>query len=336
MAGIKNQFTRQSPSHAEPKTTRTRIKPGFFTSKNHKIYAEDLKQKYKLSDDDFEKYMLILEYSFVLCLSYNNVNGYWKETVTPFYEWQKYLTFMNSTTPVDIPDTNKIKRNYDSDFIYTENLKVILNKIPSISFSLDNSKSIVLNDQSIETLCKNLNLNIDNLFSIDKNFSQKEYIEEMVEKLLKLDFIKVEGTGLKLTKDAKSWLDLSSEKKAMTIYQSPLNQLSRNKYPENIFSNSNIRRAEKSILRVLNSSWVFFDDFMKGIMVPITDDQFITLKKEGKNWEYTLPKYTDEQRNLIKVVVLKWLYENAIVAIGKDNDKICFKVTDFGKKIFEI
>jgi predicted transcriptional regulator len=190
-----------------------------FTSKNQKVYAEDLKQKYKLTDVDFEKYMLILEYSFALCLSYNNVNGYWKETVTPFYEWKKYLNFLGATKPMEISDSSKIKRNYNSDYIYIEHLETILEKISFLTLWLDNNKSKVLDNESIEILVKTLNLNIDDATA------KKEYIEEIVEKLINLTFIKIEGNSYKQTKEAKSWLDLSSEKKAMTIYQHPLNQL---------------------------------------------------------------------------------------------------------------
>lgn len=301
-----------------------------FTSKNYKVFADDLKKKYNLSDYDFEKYMLMLEYSFVLCLSYSNVNGFWKETITPFYQWQKYLKFLDETDAKEISEETRVKRKYSSDFIYIEHLSKILEKIGSISFSLGSDQSLAIDNKSIESIEKLLNLNTE-----DIPFS-KEYIEEMVEKLLNLSLVKIEGKSFKPTKEAKSWLLLSSDKKALAIYQNPSNQLSKGKYPQNTFSISNIRRAEKSILRVLNSSWVYFDDFMKGLMIPITDDQFVFLKKEGKNWEYVLPKYTEEQLNLIKVVVLKWLYENAIVAVGKDQNKICFKVTDFGKTIFEI
>ena len=85
----------------------------------------------------------------------------------------------------------------------------------------------------------------------------------------------------------------------------------------------------------MHASWVYYEDFEKSIIVPLTDEQFVTLKRNGKRWEYTLPEYTKEELHLFKVVVLKWLSEHAIIKVGKHNDKICFKVTDFGKTIFE-
>ena len=89
-----------------------------FTANNYKMYAEELKLKYNLSNIDFAKYMLILEYSFALCLTYTNIDGYWKETVTPFYEWNKYMKFLSDTSTPSIQDTKSIKRNFASDFVF--------------------------------------------------------------------------------------------------------------------------------------------------------------------------------------------------------------------------
>ena len=300
-----------------------------FTSKNHKIYAEDLKQKYNLSDIDFEKHMIYLEFSFILCLTYENVKGYWKETITPFFEWNNYLKFIRDSSPAPIKDTKKIKKPKNSDYGFIKHLQSILENIINIIPSFDEEKALILTHTNIEEL------SVDN--DINSEFDlTKENIEEIIDKLFDLSFINIDKNKIQQTKEGKNWLSLSINEKALILYKNPLNQLPEKKYPINIFTNTNIRRAEKSILRILHSSWIYFDDFIKGVMVPLTDEQFITLKKKGKNWGYFLPQYTDVQSNLIEVVVLKWLYETAIIALGTHNNKRCLKVTDFGKNIFEI
>jgi hypothetical protein len=298
-----------------------------FSSPNHKVFADEIKQRYNLSDYDFEKQMLVLEFSFALCLTYSNVNGFWKETVTPFYEWHKYLSFINDSRPSDITDVKNIKRYHESDFIFIKDLVTILENLTSKGSV---GKKELLSDASIAKLQKFINYS-SNLFSTTK----EEYIKDIIEKLVDIEFLSCDNIRTRVTREAKDWLDLTLEKKASVLYQHPLNGLPRSKYPSELYSQTFLRRAEKSINRVLNNSWIYFDDFIKGIMVPLTDDQFITLKKEGKNWEYSLPRYTNEQFNLIKVVVLKWLQENGIIAIGTHENRDCFKVTDFGKKIFE-
>lgn len=306
-----------------------------FSSKDYQMFAEEIKLKYQLSDIEFEKCMLTLEYNFALCLTYQNIDGYWKETVRPFHEWQEYLKFQSETLPSSIIDEKNLKRIHKSDFVFIEHIQSILENIDQQKLLLNKNNPF----QISEKLFSEKILDFDDTFilTLDSIYSSKtEYVREVIEKLFTLFFLKSSSNGIILTPEGKNWLSLTKEKKALALYQHPLNCLSKEKYSDEIFSISNIRRAEKSIIRVLNSSWIHLEDFLKGVMIPITDEQFITLKKEGKSWGYILPKYTEKQLNLIKIVVLKWLFESSMVTLGILNDKICFKVTDFGKSVFEI
>lgn len=68
-----------------------------FKSPSLKVYAQDLRDKYKLSRKEFNEYMLHFEFNFVLCSSYTKVKDHWVEVVTPFHEWKEYLKFLYKT-----------------------------------------------------------------------------------------------------------------------------------------------------------------------------------------------------------------------------------------------
>jgi hypothetical protein len=77
---------------------------------------------------------------------------------------------------------------------------------------------------------------------------------------------------------------------------------------------------------------VFLDDFLEKI-TPSKKD--VKLKQEGKKWRYILPKYPQQQIHEIKTIISKHFFELGIIKTGILNNKECFKITDFGKRLFE-
>lgn len=294
-----------------------------YNSKNLKVQAKELKKKYNLTLLEFERYMLILEFSFTCCLSYNFSDGRWKEVVTPFNEWREYLKFIRNTELTKIEKEEEIDRIGSSDKPFLEDLSYLLKRAKKEPISVD--KEYLPNEKFFESSSKHLKI----------RKSRKEYVKDIIEKAFIIGFVKIKDGILALTKEADSWLKLSDEKKVVKLYQHPSNRLSPKNYPEAIYNTKNIRPAEKSILRAKNRGWVYFDDFLKGVMVALKDEQLIKLKKSGKNWEYLLPKYSHEEKKIIKTTVMRWLFEAAIVEIGSYNGRDCFKVTALGEKIFE-
>ncbi|MCI0382334.1 MAG: hypothetical protein L0207_04710, partial [Chlamydiae bacterium] len=70
-------------------------------------------------------------------------------------------------------------------------------------------------------------------------------------------------------------------------------------------------------------------------IVPLNENQIVSLKRIGKHWQYLLPKYSEEDILLLKTVVWDWLFEIGAVAIGWHEDKECFRVTNFGQTLFQ-
>lgn len=133
---------------------------------------------------------------------------------------------------------------------------------------------------------------------------------------------------------ANDWLDMRPENRALFIYRHPLNRLLTKGLSPSLCTERTIREAEKSILRVLNSEWVYYDDFIKGVLVPLSDESVVMLKRVGKTWRYTLPQYTEEEKALIKASLFEGLFEIGVIATGSCEEKDCFYVTAFGQSLF--
>lgn len=76
-----------------------------FTTPDFEIRSRKLRDKYKLSRQEFQERMLQLEFHFICCVSYRQIDDEWKEVITPFYEWRQYLRFLrdSKTTPLETP-----------------------------------------------------------------------------------------------------------------------------------------------------------------------------------------------------------------------------------------
>ena len=96
-----------------------------------------------------------------------------------------------------------------------------------------------------------------------------------------------------------------------------------------------VREIEKSVKRVLHGSWVYFDDFFAGLMVPLSEQSVISLKRTGKHWKYNLPVYSVEEKAMVWKVVLELLSQCGMTAVGTAGGKDVFCVTAFGKFFFQ-
>ena len=131
---------------------------------------------------------------------------------------------------------------------------------------------------------------------------------------------------------AADWLQSKSEDKALYLYRHPQNRLLSS---PRVGNERNIREAEKTVKRVLHGKWVLFEDFLRGVTVPLSENSVIAIKKVGKQWSYSLPSYSEDEKQLIEAVVFEWLFEMGMVAVGTLDGRKCFAVTPFGRFFFE-
>lgn len=267
-----------------------------------KVSSSDLISKYNLSRRAFEEMMILLEFSFISTVQFIKEEDHWLEVVTPFYEWHQYLQFLKETETPIIPTTNQIQCIHKSDFAFIEEMTSIL-------------------------------IELQNRPKPENTLLTKSHSKQVMDKLYLLKFVELEKGRVRALESANEWLQKTNENKALFLYRHPLNRIL--SLPQETLIERQVREAEKSIKRVLHCGWVFFDEFIKGITVPLNEQSVTVLKNVGKQWKYTLPKYQDSEICLLKAVIFEWLFEVGIVSIGTFEGRDCFAVTYFGRTFFE-
>jgi hypothetical protein len=280
--------------------TVSSIVSDLFKSQDFKITSTEIISKYNLTRQAFEEALLLLEFSFVCCLTYEKQDEHWIEYVTPFYEWHQYLRFLKQTEAPSIAAQKTIRRKYKTDFAFIEEMSFFLEKAKKQPYPI----SALEKNLAIEKLCM---------------IKLAERIEGRLHPL--------EGSN--------DWLNMNLESRSLFLYRHPLNRLLNDQIPSHVASERNVREAEKAIKRALHSGWIFFDDFLKGVLVSLSEESVVMLKKTGKQWRYTLPVYSDHEKALLKAVLLEWLFETGMTVPGECEGKDCFTVTAFGKFFFD-
>lgn len=275
----------------------TNIVEDVFRAPNLKLTAKEIREKYALSQEKFEEYILHLEFHFVCCIGYEKIGDHWEEFVTPFQEWREYLLFLASTIPSSISDTKNIELCRTEEYPFIEDLSTAL-----IHYKEPKRKKLSF---------------------------PKEYMNRLLHYLEQLDLLE----SNQVTIDGDDWLKLPIENRALFIYRHPNRATITKKY-SHVVSDKHIREAEKSLQRVIDKGWIYFDDFMKGFLVPLSEHTRITLKRIGRRWKYTLPEYSMEEKAFVREKILHELYECGLIRKGVHKTRECFTVTSLGKSLF--
>jgi len=301
-----------------------------YQAPDFKIYAKDIVEKYGISKEQFEEYLLQLEFHFVCTLGYEKINDEWTEIITPFHEWREYAFFLKNTEVTSITSLTDIVRFRSHDFSYIQDLSILLNmaKKQPLALSADKDKKILPNKAILNSLATKM-----------EGFEENDpafmiYVDRLISKTRQLKLADIVDNRLYALESANDFLDMHLEGRAIFFYRHPLNRLLSKEICAELITDRNLREAEKSIVRVLHSGWVYFEDFIRGIIVPLGEESVVMLKRQGKTWKYTLPAYSEEELALIKATVLDWLFEIGVTAIGTHHGKDCFCVTSFGQSLF--
>lgn len=302
-----------------------------FLAPDFKVSSSDLIAKFNLLRRDFEEMILLLEFNFVCCLTYEKEDDHWLEIVAPFNEWHEYLRFLKSTEAPTISSEQSILRQRESDFAFLEDMSTLLQmakKKPIPLHSWHGTAPAIL----ARELAPHCSLSTET--PEDLVFAQK-YLTHVIEKLCLIKLADRIDDRLYALETANDWLDMTLENRSLYLYRHPLNRLLNPSIPGHVATERHVREAEKSIKRVLHGEWLFFEDFFKGVLVPLNEDSVIMLKRTGKHWKYTLPSYDEDEKALVKATVFEWLFETGIVSPGTCDGKDCFAVTPFGRYFFE-
>jgi len=300
-----------------------------FSSPKLKLSGREIIDRYHMDREQFEETMLLLEFSFIACLRYEKIDNQWKEIVTPFDEWYEYLTFLRATQPFPILEEEEIVpfRAHDFSFVHDMTHVLKLAKLKPISLKEQDTLYLPSSKATSVAIAKQLELNLDQA-------ADQRYFSRLILKLRLLKLGDLCDGEFSATPHAQAWLAMEDAEKAIFLYRHSLNRLISEELPEPALIDKSVREAEKSIQRVLNAGWVKLEEVVKGALVSFNDEPAITLKKQGRQWKYARPDYTESQLCLIRAVIHDWLFETGIVSIGKWNGERCFKITAFGHSVF--
>ena len=235
---------------------------------------------------------------------------------------------------ISLNTKSQIKKTRPSDFAFAEDMSAILalSITKPLYVRLNDNENWIFEKQSITQITKQLK-GFD-LKSEEGQAFFMDYSIKIIQKLLFLKLARVEKGQLVAEEDAEEWLSLPIEKRALNTYKQTLTNFRFNEFSQKICSERNIHEIEKTISRIIDSEWVFLEDFLSGIIAPISDNSKMILKKTGRYWKYTLPDYSEEEINLFKTVIYEWLFEAGVIATGSYNGRECLRITPLGQSMF--
>lgn len=287
------------------------IAQDLFASSNLKLLGADVRKQHKLSREKFHEVLLLLEYNLVACLGYERSGDGWDEIVTPFREWREYLFHkrLATSSPVEV---DEVRTRCDSEFTFVKDLTALLRAMEQAPLALAGD---TLTPASIAQWLPELQKR--------SVVSVPDYTKILVSRLLDLDIAVVSNGALYATSEAKEWCRKSHQDQAVLVYRLP--------YEEAKFPERSLRDVERSLRTVIGRGWVYFDEFVKSLLIPLGQAQAVTLKQTGKRWRYEIPQYSADEIAFVRWVILQRLFEAGMVAIGLHKGRECFCVTAFGR-----
>ena len=270
-----------------------------YQSPQLKVDGQSIIEKYHLTREQFEEALLQLEFHLVCFLGYEKQDDQYKEIITPFQEWKDYVSFLKMTETPSIQSAEEIKRKRPQDFSFVQDLSILLKTAKKNPLPLALEKgSMVFSSDKLDQLAKEMG-------GFAKNDPLiQDYVHQLKSKLCQLKLASVVDGRFYALETASDFLEMSSDQQALFLYRHPLNRHLLSSLSSELSADRILRESEKSILRILSSGWVYFDDFIKGVIVPLNENSTITLKKQGKTWKYTIPSYSDEELDFIRMVDL--------------------------------
>jgi hypothetical protein len=301
-----------------------------FSHPQKEIALFPLMQKLRLNSIQLEQIILLLEYTAIAGCVFHKKGPNFEPYLCAFKEWHEYGDFLQKTDPKEIADPKKIDQSYLGDFNFIENMTSCLKCLKEKALPILETSPLSISLEWVQNyLKKSKNLQFSNLEDAS------DYLKSVFSKLIQIDLATIKDHKIVFSEKASYWLKMSLEDQALYLYRHPLNQQASLDLSLPLKNEKHLREAEKSILRVLNKGWVDYESFLKSVCVPLSEVSIVTLKKQGGSYSYEPVQYTEDEKHLLKKTVLDWLFEVGCVAKGKFQNKDCFRITNFGKKLFE-
>lgn len=268
--------------------------------------AEPLRSKLDLTEEEFEECMLQLEFQLLGCLVYRQREGRWEQVVTPYKEWGDYIRHLRRGACRDLPEGDVVAV-MEGESPILDGMKTLLQRALRKPVALRRHAGRWAPEEQPDHW---------GMRQID--LLQLLYLAEVVD------------GKLVACAAAEAWCSLPVEDRALGLYRNPYHR------PEGLerIQDKHLRDAEKSLQRISGNGWVLWEDFLNGMVAPLRQEQVVQLKKKGRNWRYQLPEYSDAERDFLQDLMLHWMFECGMVAIGQYEGKPCLRMTDIGRLLF--
>lgn len=287
------------------------------------LKSKEVIKKYNLTKEQFAEYALNLEYHLVCCTTYQKKGNQWEEILTPFTEWHDYLLFQKTAAPNSI--SKAVKPYHPEEFGFIKDVEAMLNHLENgpLPVQEENGDYFLSEEDAKAILPRHAEL-----------ANPRQHIKNLIANLLQFKLLRLEDSKLASSHKANEWLEKTVEEQAMIIYRHPGSCFRKLERLSIAYTERDLREVERNLRRILNSGWVYFDDFMKGFTSAIGNTEEISLKHKGKRWAYMRPVYTEADEQIIKETICGRLFECGMVALGTYKDKLCLRVTPFGQETF--
>ncbi len=295
-----------------------------FAADDFKIRSKTLRDKYDLSREQFEEYMLLLEFHFVCFLSYNQVGDEWKEVVTPMHEWRQLLRFQRDSLPAPLSGEGIKEFRDGAEFVFVKDMSALLRVAEQEPLTVQAGLRWPRPAPGVVQAW------VPSLGCDGKEDSG--YLERLVSRLLMLELAEIQGEQMHVTEQGRRWLQKQPQDQAMLLYRFPLRAEDFVGVNPDFVSERNMREIEKAIRRVVDGRWLDFDAFIKSMIEPVGNAESVFLVRRGRKWAYQTPQYSEEEIQLVYLTVFHRLLEVGMVSIGEDaNENPVFRVTPFGR-----
>ncbi len=285
-----------------------------FTSDHLELSTHYLKTHLNLTDEALYQLIAVLEFSLIGCVKYKSTGETYQSYFVPYAEFREYLTHLRATecqtlNPSDIQNITL------SPFGFVEGLIALLKvfKQKPSSFPLDSETELLIKETLVEA-----------------DLAYLDY-EELFQKLHQTHLIEIKQSQVVLNETSMSFMAMKPESAALVLYRHPLNKPI---FDLHVPVDKAIRECEKAATRLVGKNWVLFEEFMKSILISLSEEQHVILKKVGRRWRYVLPTYTDYEKDFMTYIFLDWFEKVGVTEKGFYTHRPCLRLTPLGTEIF--
>ncbi|MBS0655731.1 MAG: hypothetical protein JSR46_08135, partial [Verrucomicrobia bacterium] len=252
-----------------------------FHSPDLQLPAAELRERYSLTKEKFQEYILLFEFNLALISSYELVGSDWIEILTPIHEWRDFLQQQRKVKPCPIVNGPDVAPLYQHEF------------------------GFLLEMQALQT------------GSLPQVFEKAELLGLIEQQ--------------QITQEADEFRKLPFQEQIFLLYRRSVEEL-QDRWNKTFGPiERTIREIQKRLCKLPVNEWFFVDEFTKGLLMPIGNQEPIRLKHVGKKWRYVLPIYSEDTLRFVTSVIFELLFPAGIVSCGHLDNRLCFKITSFGQ-----